>query len=259
MAMTNKTSKFSISFYVLPLIALIIFVLAWEFLCITIPVKEYIVPAPSVVAKTFALHNQSLWTDFYITAIEAVLGFLLANLLSLITAVCFTVSPLTRRIFYPYTVALKSIPLISLAPLLVLWFGYGIVGKVFMSAIIAYFPLVVNATTGLNEIDRERLALMESLSAGKMEILMKLRFPSAMPHIFAALKISTSLAVVGAIVAELTGATRGLGFTILMASYNIDTPLLFCAIILAALIGITFFGAMCLLESTIGKKYKRSI
>jgi len=237
----------------------IAFILLWEFLCKSIPVKEYIVPAPSVVAKTFALHYKSLLTDFYITAMEAVLGFLLANLLSLITAVSFTLSPLISRIFYPYTVALKSIPLIALAPLLVLWFGYGIVGKVVMSAIIAYFPLVVNATTGLNEIDRERLALMESLSAGKIEILFKLRFPSAMPHIFAALKISTSLSVVGAIVAELTGAKQGLGFTILMASYNIDTPLLFCAIILAAIIGITFFGTMQLFESTLGKKYKRSI
>jgi NitT/TauT family transport system permease protein len=227
----------------------------WEATVKLLSIKEYLIPAPSKIAAMIASDWSSLLRDTGLTMLEAILGFLLANVLSIAIAVGFCHSRWFERSFYPYTIALKSIPVIAIAPLLVLWLGYGIWGKVVMAAIISFFPLVVNATLGLKSVDPEALDLMHSLSASRFQILLKLRFPTALPHIFSALKISSALAVVGAIVGELTGAKRGIGFLILMASYNVDTPLLFSAIVAASLGGILFFGGVAWAEKSISKKY----
>ena len=242
---------------VAPVIVFFLFLVAWEAACRMLGVKEYLVPAPTKVLATLVHHGGSLAVDTLVTASEALGGFILANILSIGVAIIFAASPMAMRSLYPYMIALKSVPIIAIAPLLVIWFGYGFQGKIIMSAIIAFFPLVVNATLGLTSVDADALTLMRSLSASRWDIMFKLRFPNAIPYILSALKISSSLAIVGAIVAELTGAKRGLGFTILMASYNIDTPLLFCAIILAAGVGIAFFGLVCLIEVTAGRKFIR--
>jgi len=244
--------------FIAPLIVFFIVLVGWEAACRLFEVKEFLVPAPSKVAASMRVHAHGLLYDTFITSMESLGGFLLANVLSIIVAILFASSPVARRSFYPYMIALKSVPIIAIAPLMVIWFGYGMIGKVVMSAIISFFPLVVNATRGLTSVDDDALTLMHSLSASRTEIMYKLRFPHAVPYIFSALKISSSLSVVGAIVAELTGATHGLGFTILMASYNVDTPLLFCAIILASGVGLSFFGLVCLIEISAGRKFNRS-
>ncbi|MBF0191604.1 MAG: ABC transporter permease [Magnetococcales bacterium] len=244
-----------VSRFLAPMMVFVLFIVIWELLCRYFDVKEYLVPAPSRILDAFKQHWGSLATDTLVTSSEALGGFMLANVISIMVAVLFSSSSMAMRSFYPYMIALKSVPIIAIAPLLVIWFGYGPTGKVIMSAIIAFFPLVVNATLGLSRVDPDALTLMHSLSATRLEIMVKLRLPNAMPYILSALKISSSLSVVGAIVAELTGAKQGLGFTIIMASYNIDTPLLFCAIILASGIGITFFGLISMVEATLGNRF----
>ena len=238
-----------------PILMFILFLVLWEVLCKYFNIKEYIIPAPSKVGTIIISQFGSLIKDTGITMVEAVLGFLLANILSIIIAVGFCHSRWFERSFYPYTIALKSVPVIAIAPLLVLWFGYGLLSKVIMAAIISFFPLVVNATLGLKSVDSEALDLMKSLSASRMQILLKLRFPNALPYMFSALKISSALSVVGAIVGELTGAKEGIGFAILISSYNVDTPMLFAAIIAASLAGILFFALVALIENIIFKKY----
>jgi len=238
-----------------PLLVLTLFILVWQLVVTLFNIPEYLIPAPSKIINVFYNNAYGVTKDTLITLSEAVGGFFIANILSIITAIGFTHFKWFEKSLYPYIIAIKSIPVVAIAPLLVLWFGYGYIGKVIMATIISFFPLVVNATIGLKSIDQEALDLMKSLSANRLEILVRLRFPNALPYIFSALKISSTLAVVGAIIAELTGAKQGIGFVILMSSYNIDTPMLFVAIILASLSGILFFGLIVLCESIINKKF----
>lgn len=225
--------------------------LAWEAITRWAEVPEYLVPAPSRILATLWSRREILLLDFGVTLLEAALGFLLANVCALIFGVLFFYSRTAERSLLPILVGFKSVPIVATAPLFVLWFGYGLTSKVVMAAIVAFFPMVIGLSTGLRSVNSDAYDLMRSLTASRWEILTKLSFPSAVPHALAALKVSTTLAVVGAIVAELMGARRGLGFTILMASYNVDTPMLFCAIVLSAIAGAALYSTVMLLEWTL--------
>lgn len=223
-------------------------IICWQIACTFYAIPEYLLPSPLRVSTVAYQNLNSLAVDTAVTVFEALTGFMLANLVSLAIAIVFCHSSWLERSLYPYIIALKSVPVIAMSPLLVLWFGYGYSGKIVMAAIIAFFPLVVNATRGLKAVDPQALDLMTSLSATSSQILFKLRFPTAVPYIFSALKISAPMAVVGTIVAEMTGAKSGLGFAIMIASMQIDTPLMFAAIFATSLVGLTFFLAIIGLE-----------
>jgi NitT/TauT family transport system permease protein len=220
----------------------------WELLVHVIDVPEYLVPSPSRILEEISAKRVSLMQDLATTSLESALGFVVANVFSLLVATAFFYWRSVERAVLPLLIALKSVPIIATAPLLVLWFGYGLSSKVVMAAIVALFPLVIGAITGIRSVSVESVDLLRSLSATRWELLMKLCLPTAVPHIIAALKVSSTLAVVGAIVGELTGARRGLGFTILMASYNVNTPLLFAAIVLSAVVGGSLFACVMILE-----------
>lgn len=234
-----------------PALILAAFLVAWESTVRMTNTPEYLVPSPSRILATIWEKRTFLALDLSTTLLESVCGFLLANAVALFVAIAFFYSRTAERSILPLLVGLKSVPIVASAPLLVLWFGYGLGSKIIMAAVVAFFPLVVGATTGIRSVSVESVDLMRSLSATRWELLTKLCLPTAAPHMLAALKVSCTLAVVGAIVAELTGARRGLGFTILMASYNVDTPLLFSAIVLSALIGGFLYMAVVALERSL--------
>jgi NitT/TauT family transport system permease protein len=236
-----------------PTLIFIAFIILWELFNHVFGIKEYLLPTPTKIASVLVSSWSTLLKDSIVTMSEALAGFFIANILSVFVAVGFSHSQWLERSFYPYVVALKSIPIVALAPILVIWFGYGFSGKVVMASVMAFFPLVVNATIGLKNVDPHAIELLHTLSASRWQILWKLRFPTAVPYILSALKISSALAVMGAIVAEMTGASTGLGYTIMVASYNIDTPLLFAAVVVAAICGISFFGIIALLEGYAAK------
>jgi len=236
-----------------PLSAILAIILAWEGIVRAVGVPEYLVPAPSRILEAMWTHRHLLGADLLTTAIEAALGFLIANSASLLVVTVFYYSRIAERSVFPLFVALKSVPIVALAPLLVLWLGYGPSSKVAMAALVAFFPLVVGGMTGIRSFPPELGDLMRSLGATRWEFLLKVCFPSAVPHVLAALKVSCTLSVVGAIVGELTGAQRGLGFTILMATYNVDTPRLFCAIVLSAFLGLAFYASVLCLELTLSQ------
>lgn len=224
---------------------------AWEFLVRAFSIPQYLLPAPSAIAVDFAASINSLLFHAGITLWEAFLGFLLANALGILVAIAFAHSKTLEKGLYPFAIALKTTPIVAMAPLLILWFGNGIASKVAAAALIAFFPAIVNTTRGLKSIDNEALDLFKSLSASKWQIFSKLRFPTALPYIFSALKISTSLAVVGAIVGEFVGANKGIGFVILVSSYHLEIVKMFSAVIAAALTGIIFFWIISLIEKRI--------
>jgi len=235
--------------HALPVVLVLCAVLClWEFACFFFEVPTYIVPSPHEIVVATWSELGSLVRHTSITAMEAVLGFSLANVIGFLIAAAFVHSSLFQRSCYPYIVASQSLPLIVLAPLLILWLGNGLLSKVVMAAIICFFPAVVFLTTGLKSVGQAELDLFHSLSASRWQIFWKLRFPNALPYLFAALKVSATLSIVGAIVAELAGSDCGIGYVILTASYRLDTLKLFSAILMCSIFALAIFIAVLACE-----------
>jgi len=231
-----------VSGVVQPVLLFLVLLGVWELTCRVFGIAEFVVPAPSDIGRQLATNGTRILWHTGITVAGAAAGFLIANALSFGTAVFFTYAPVAERSAYPYLVALKSVPIVAVAPLITLWMGDGFGSKVAMAALITFFPMVVNATLGLQSADRRALDLMKVLGATDRQIFLKLRIPAALPYIASALKISAPLAVVGAIVAEIAGASSGIGYLILVAAYKVETPLMFACVLAAALSGLLFFG-----------------
>jgi NitT/TauT family transport system permease protein len=208
-------------------------------------VPLYLLPTP---LEALSEINPALLRNALVTLEEAALGFAIANLLGFLAAVLFVHCPPLEKGLFPLAIALKTTPLVALAPLLVLWCGTGLWSKVASAAMICFFPVLVNAVRGLKTIEPEEAELFATYRASRFELFRRLRLPRSLPYVMSALKISTSLAVVGAIVGEFVGANSGLGYVILLSSYHLDTPTMFAAIICAAGVGLTLFHAVGFLE-----------
>jgi len=233
---------------VVPAAALVIILALWEAAVVVFDIKKIILPAPHEIALAFVRNWSAVLSETGITIFESVLGFALGSLVAFILAIMFVYSETIRLAVYPYAVALKSTPLIAIAPLLVLWFGNGILSKIVMSSLVAFFPVLVNSVAGLTSIDPEAMDLMRSLSASQWQIFWKIRFMHCLPALFSALKIASSLAVVGAVIGEFTGSIRGIGHLINTSSYYLDTDLMFAGIVMVSLGGILFFGLVSWIE-----------
>lgn len=224
--------------------ALIVFVVAivlWFLVDITLDIKEIILPNPLEISYAIIGNLWLLTYNTFITMTESILGFIFGSLLGMSIAIIFVYSNNVKEAVYPYMIALKATPLFALAPLLVIWFGNGMMSKTVMSALVAFFPVLVSSVKGFTAIDRESIDLFRSLNATKVQIFKKLRFPSALPYIFPSLKVATTLAVVGATIAEFTGSSAGIGHLIINSTYYLETSLMFGAVIFISVAGILFF------------------
>jgi NitT/TauT family transport system permease protein len=244
-------AKTGVRSVLVPVVTLVVLLLVWELADVVFGFKKIILPAPHEIAYAFAAHWRALLISTGITMLESVLGFMVGSLVAFLLGVAFLYSQTTRYAVYPYAVALKSTPLIAIAPLLVIWFGNGILSKIVMSALVAFFPVLVNAVDGLTSMDPEALDLMKSLSATRWQTFWKIRFPHSLPYLFSSLKIASSLAVVGAVIGEFTGATGGIGHLINTSSYYLDTDVMFAGVVMISLCGIAFFGLVAYLETVV--------
>nr|VFK41873.1 MAG: NitT/TauT family transport system permease protein [Candidatus Kentron sp. SD]VFK47782.1 MAG: NitT/TauT family transport system permease protein [Candidatus Kentron sp. SD] len=243
--------KFGIRVIIIPALTFFGLILLWEIVDAVFEVKKIIAPAPHEIALAFVTEWRALFKATGITMLESVLGFILGSLVAFMLAILFVYSSTLRIAIYPYAVALKSTPLIAIAPLLILWFGNGLLSKIVMAALVAFFPVLVNAVDGLTSVEKDALSLMRSLSASQWQIFWKIRFPHSLPFIFSSLKIASSLAVVGAVIGEFTGSTSGIGHLINTSSYYLDTDVMFAAILMISSGGIIFFGIVSLAEKRI--------
>ena len=229
----------------------VIVITLWELTVRAFSVPEYLLPAPSVILfKLFTLQKGLMAHTGY-TAFESAVGFLLGSSFGILLAVLFVHSRTLELGIYPYAIALKTVPIVAIAPLLVVWFGNGMLPKVIVAAIISFFPVVVNTTKGLRNVDAEAFDMFDSMSATKRQVFFKLRVPSALPYLFASLRISSTLSVIGAIVGEFSGADRGLGFFIMISSHRLETVDMFVGILMSSSLGILFFYGIALLEKII--------
>ncbi|MBI2523965.1 ABC transporter permease [Candidatus Peregrinibacteria bacterium] len=222
--------------------------IAWELIVRGFNVPEYLVPAPTVIASRFVETFPTVMPHFLTTGLEALIGFMAAAIFGFGFAVLFiTWTPLEHAL-YPYAIALKSVPIVAIAPLLIIWFGNGLSPKIIVAALISFFPILVNAVRGLTEIDREHLDIFDSLAATRYQVLRKLRIPSSLPYLFSGLRIAATLAVIGAIVGEFAGADSGLGYFITISSHRLETVDMFVGIFLSSLLGIGAFYGIVLVE-----------
>ena len=223
----------------------------WELVVTGFDVPTYIAPSPIQVLQVFAEQGDVLWINFWPTLLEAMAGFILGNTIAVLLAVWFVHNRLAERAFYPIAVFVNTIPIIAIAPILVLMLGNGYAPKIVIAALICFFPTLVNMVRGLKAVSPQMLDLLRVLSASDREILWKVRLQSSLPFLFAALKIASTTCVIGAIVGEWIGSNYGLGSLIIEATYNFRAPLLYATVILGAGLAVTFFATTSLIERRI--------
>ncbi len=213
----------------------------WQLVDMLFDVPHYILPSPQDIVLEIGERYQDLLRQLAWTMLEAFLGFLLGSSLAFLTAVIFVHVRVIERSMYPWAIVMQTVPIVAIAPLLTIWLGFGLTPKVAISAIICFFPMLVNSIRGLRSVSPQAMELMHILSASEYDIFFRLRLPSSLPYVFAGLKVASTLAVIGAIVAEFTGADRGIGYVVVAASYRIDTRLMFAGIAFSSAAGILFF------------------
>jgi len=220
--------------------SVILMVILWEYSVGAFNVPEYLVPPPSAVFRSLSNMWSSglLLTHGTITLIEAALGFLIAFVFSTVLAICIAESRLFERLIYPYLAALQSMPKVAIAPLVMIWFGMGIESKVVLSALLSFFPMLVNAVEGLKSVDDKRARLFRSLGASRLRTLRLLKIPSALPFLLVGIELGTIYAMLGAIVAEFVGSSKGLGAYLLSMNFQMDAAGSFALLAVLALYGI---------------------
>ena len=222
-------------------VLLVVAILAvWEIVVRVFSIPAFILPAPSsVVVALWRGTTSMLYVEhLYVTVTETLLGFVVGSILALALG---TVIALSRRVeyyVYPFVVMFQAMPKVALAPLIIVWFGLGLMSKVAQAAFTAFFPLMVNTIAGLRSADEDRVALMRSLDASEMQIFTMLRVPSAMPFIMAGFEIAMVLSLIGAIVAEFVGAQRGLGMLIMSMTFTMDVAGQFSVLLVLSVLGL---------------------
>jgi ABC-type nitrate/sulfonate/bicarbonate transport system permease component len=231
-----------------PLLVCAVLIAGWEIASKSGWQPDYILPAPSDVAQDLWEDRGGYWDNAKTTLEEILVGFTVGLILGLGIGVLIGMAPALRRTTYPFVVASQSLPTLALAPVLVLWFGFGIVPKVILVVQVVFFPITVATVTGLVSVSEQALMFGRTLGASGWSLFRKIRLPASLPYVFTGLKISASYAAVAAVIAEFAGAESGLGALMLRANDNLQTDAVFGALILITAIGVGFFALMSLLE-----------
>lgn len=228
-----------------PLIVFILFVGGWELIVRLLGIEPYILPKPSDIATAVQQNWTNLMNSVWTTIVESIIGFTLSVVLGIAFAILLAFSKLIEKSIYPYAIILQTIPIVAIAPIIVIWFGAGLNAIVMIVFLISFFPILSNTLIGLNSTDKNMKDLFYLYNATKLQTILKLRIPAALPYIVAGLKISCSMAVIGAIVGEyiagIGGGNGGLGYAITVASSRLQTSYLFACGLSASVLGIVFF------------------
>ena len=231
-----------------PLLVMACLLGAWQLAVRLFDIKEYVLPAPTAIASKAVSDAHILLPNLRQTIVEMLLGFGLAAAVGIGLGILIASSTVARRSVFPLVIASQTVPVIAIAPVLVIWFGYDMTPRVLVTALVAFFPLTVNTVAGLRAVDPELIRLFRSLNASRPQIFCKLTFPSGLPYIFAGLKVAATLCVIGATVSEWVGADRGLGYQIITDTQQLETTRVFASILLLSLSGITLYLLVAALE-----------
>ncbi|MCL4459635.1 MAG: ABC transporter permease [Chloroflexi bacterium] len=234
-----------------PVWAMVGILVIWQIGVMVFGVPEYLLPAPSRIVVRVITEGGYLFRHTLVSIREILLGFALSIAVGIPTAVIIVYSRPLERTIYPVLVSFQTVPKVAVAPLFIIWFGFGILPKILVAFLIAFFPIVIDTVVGLRSVEPEMLYLVRSMGANPLETFFKIRFPNALPNIFAGLKVAITLAVVGAIVGEFVGADAGLGYVLVVANGYLDTVMVFATIAILALVGIILFEIIDILEKAV--------
>jgi NitT/TauT family transport system permease protein len=228
-----------------------VFLLLWEGLVRLFRYPAFILPSPGRVWSRFldVAADGTLLRHTSLTLVEIFAGLLIGLTSATILGYVIAKSPTLDRLLSPYIVAAQAVPIVALAPLLIIWFGFGSLSKILVCALTLFLPVLVNTAVGIRSVDRNLRELMQSLRASRWQMFAMLEAPAALPVLFGGLKIGVTLSVIGAVVGEFVGADRGLGFLVNLARGMFDTPLLFVALFTLVVIALALYGAVTLLET----------
>ncbi len=229
-------------------ISLAVLLAAWEIAALLIPQRVTVFPAPSLIAQTLIDNASTFVEAVQPTAIEATIGLVIACIASIALAAAFVRSRALEEGLYNVAVMMHSIPVIAIIPILVIWLGTGYAPKIAVAALASFFPILVNTTRGLQIVDEQLLEYMQVLDASWWQTLRIVRWPTALPYLYAALKIGAPSAVLGATIGEWIGSQTGLGYQILSAMFNFDPPMLWATMVVCAAVALAGFGLFALLE-----------
>ena len=231
--------------------ALVAFILLWQLVVVVSGFPPFILPPPGLVATRWAMawSAGTIQPHLAATLVEVALGFVVGAGTALVVGYSLARSALFERILSPYLIAAQAMPILAIAPLIALWFGPGLLGKVVICALIVFFPVAVATMVGIRSVDARLLELGRSLRATRRQVLTTLEVPGALPSILGGMRVGVTLAVVGAIVAEWAGAEKGLGVLINLARGSLfDIPLMFATLLTIALVGIVLYLVVVLIE-----------
>jgi NitT/TauT family transport system permease protein len=229
----------------LPPVALFCGLLAlWAISVSVFTIPSYILPTPRQVAAA-AFGSEIAWSShIWTTTVEIIGGFLLSAITGVLLGVVIAWSTIAERTLVPFLVFVNTLPKVAVAPLFLLWLGYGVFPNIVIAALIGFFPVVINTAVGLSQSPEEMLDLGHIFGASKARIFRKIRVPGALPYILSALKVSATTAVIGAIVGEFVASQRGLGYVIINAQMTLNTPVAFVALIWISIIGLVAYGSV---------------
>jgi NitT/TauT family transport system permease protein len=213
----------------------------WELLTRLLRVPPYILPPPSEVVRVLGGTWGPIVKHLRVTISEILAGYALTVLISIPCATLISYSRVFERTIYPFMVLLQLIPKVAIAPLFILWFGFGFLPKVLMVFLLSFFPLVIDSTVGFKSLSPRLILLGRSMTDSEWDFFWKVRLPNALPNIFAGLKVSIAFATVGAIVGEFVGSDKGLGYLLLRANGDLNTGLLFAVLVVLSLVGVILF------------------
>lgn len=224
-----------------PIALLLALFVAWWVVTAAELVEPYLVPSPGDTFAAIAEAPDYFWEHTWTTTYETLLGFVIATVVGVVSALVMVQSSTVEKTLYPLLLFAQVIPKIAIAPLFVVWLGFGLGPKIVVAVLMAFFPVVISMVTGLKSVDPEMLELSATMGAKPGQTFWKIRFPASLPHLFSGLKVAATMAVTGAVVGEFVGADAGLGYVILQANGNLDTPVLFAGLVIMSVLGVLLF------------------
>ena len=230
------------------LIALWQIAASWDLLADALDIEPFLVPSPAEIAESLWDDRELLAENAWVTLVEVVAGLAIALVLGYLIAVVLHLSPVLRRAFYPLIVASQTVPVIAIAPVLIVWFGFGIGPKLAIIALVCFFPVTVNTLDGLRAVDPALVRMMRTLDADRGTILRRVEAPSSLPYFFSGAKVAAAVAVIGAVFGEWSGADEGLGHLILTSQAQLQTARVFAAVVVLSAIAIALVGALALAQ-----------
>lgn len=234
--------------YYLPLLLLAALIGLWQYLSSRAVIAFWVLPSPLDVVKVFVEFPDLIWNHLKPTLVESVGGLLLAVVLGVFTALLMHRSKLVRQALYPYLIVSQTVPIIAVAPLIVLWFGYGISAKVFVVVLVCFFPIALGFYDGLRQVSPEQVRLLKSMGASNWKIYRLLLIPASLPAFFTGLKLGATYSVMGAVIGEWLGGNAGLGIYLTRATKSFRTAHVFAAILAIVALSLALFGIVALLD-----------